>query len=167
MGLNANSIHSFTDLKQHSTNRPLPGWNSAPVLRAYFACLPQTARCLGHAAVTLATRIPLIHWWSALTSSQHRYLMYWDFFWIWGCWTDKADESAVILAFSPQLSCPFTADGFLVLLLFVFAKDPELVWACVCCFCVCSKYKSRGNGSIYLHLSASFFCIIAGGDCRL
>jgi len=35
--------------------------------------------------ITLAIRIPLTHWCRVLTSSQHRYFMYCDFFWIWGC----------------------------------------------------------------------------------
>lgn len=41
--------------------------------------------------ITLAMRIPLTHWCSVLTSSQHRYLMYCDFFWIWGCCVRKSE----------------------------------------------------------------------------
>ncbi len=38
---------------------------------------------------TLAMRIPFTHWCRVLTSSQHKYLMYWDFFWICGCCKKK------------------------------------------------------------------------------
>lgn len=36
--------------------------------------------------LTLAIRIPVTHRFMVHSSSQHRYLMYWDSFWIWGCW---------------------------------------------------------------------------------
>lgn len=39
----------------------------------------------GSARHTLAIRMPFTHWWRVLISSQHKYLIYWDFFWIWGC----------------------------------------------------------------------------------
>lgn len=38
---------------------------------------------------TLAILIPVTHRFRLVMSSQHRYLMYWESFWIWGCWTDR------------------------------------------------------------------------------
>lgn len=50
---------------------------------------------LSLALATLAMRIPFTHWCRVLTSSQHRYLMYWDFFWICGCCRKK--ETCILL----------------------------------------------------------------------
>lgn len=63
--------------------------------------------------VTLAMRIPFTHWWRVLTSSQHKYFMYWDFFWIWGCWENtlplktrhmKAKNTHLMESLSPSYS---------------------------------------------------------------
>lgn len=36
--------------------------------------------------LTLAILIPVTHWCRVALSSQHKYLIYCDSFWIWGCW---------------------------------------------------------------------------------
>lgn len=40
--------------------------------------------------ITFAIRIPVTQRFMVRASSQHRYLMYWDSFWIWGCCGDKS-----------------------------------------------------------------------------
>lgn len=47
--------------------------------------------------LTLAMRIPFTHWCRVLTSSQHRYLMYCDFFWICGCCKKEVNTCFTIL----------------------------------------------------------------------
>lgn len=42
--------------------------------------------CVAWFLLTFAIRIPVTHRVMVNSSSQHRYLMYWDSFWIWGCW---------------------------------------------------------------------------------
>lgn len=69
------------------TNTDQPFKNSSRITKK-----AKTAPIIWQRSVTLAMRIPLTHWCRVRTSSQHRYLMYWDFFWIWGCCTWRSEH---------------------------------------------------------------------------